>query len=243
MGYPPSRTMKKSAELLEEIRKDVENLESHLPEQVDAMAVARISKLPSKALIYRETLAWRMAELSRDAYEHFVRSNLVSAIVLTRAAVETSAALWYLRSKVTAALHSGTVGDIDEYLMRMLVGVATDPAPMPQQVLPRPIRVKSFLAAVEKDIPEFRHHYGVLCEYAHPNWGGTSFSYSTTDMEKRIVYFSKNPRNVENTKAIGTINLSVALRMFEISYNGIADLLPRFIEICEAHLKGGLQSK
>jgi hypothetical protein len=59
-----------------------------------------MSKLPFKVLGYREALAWRMAELGRAAIEEFEKDKLAAAIVLTRAAVETSAALWYLCGKV-----------------------------------------------------------------------------------------------------------------------------------------------
>lgn len=37
------------------------------------------SKLPFKALLYRASLIWRMAELSRDAYEKFENKRLASA--------------------------------------------------------------------------------------------------------------------------------------------------------------------
>jgi hypothetical protein len=44
------------ASLLNEIRERVELLESNLPRRVDPMAVSPISKLPYKALLYREAL-------------------------------------------------------------------------------------------------------------------------------------------------------------------------------------------
>jgi hypothetical protein len=47
-------------ELMTEIRSRVELLESNLPRRVDAM-VSPDSKLPFKALLYREALIWRMA--------------------------------------------------------------------------------------------------------------------------------------------------------------------------------------
>ena len=38
-----------------------------------------------------------MAQLSRSAVESFEKRKLASAILLTRASMETSAALWYFR--------------------------------------------------------------------------------------------------------------------------------------------------
>src|SRR5437870_10275788 len=100
-------------ELIDEIRARVELLEGSLPRRVDPMAVSPTAKLPFKALSYRETLIWRMDELGRSAFESFENNKLASAILLTRAAVETSAAVWYLCAKVDAAVQSGLVGDID----------------------------------------------------------------------------------------------------------------------------------
>jgi hypothetical protein len=46
--------------------------------------------------------------------------------------VEPSAALWYLRSKVDDAIKSNQIGDIDTYLVKLNVGIATAP-PKPDE--------------------------------------------------------------------------------------------------------------
>jgi len=85
--------MEESVEdLMAEIRGRVEALEGSLPRRVDPMAVSPTAKLPFKALSYREALIWRMVELSRTAFTSFETDKLAAAILLTRAAVETSAA-------------------------------------------------------------------------------------------------------------------------------------------------------
>lgn len=89
---------------------------------------------------------------------------------------------------------------------------------------------------MEKVIPGFSHQYGLLSEYAHPNWAGTSYLYSKIDKERAIADFGHNLRGSDGTKLIGAGNLSVALRIFERSYNRIADLVPAFVELCENRL-------
>jgi hypothetical protein len=226
--------------LMEEIRGRIELLESNLPARVDAMAVSPISKLPYKALLYREALIWRMAELGREALESFEKNKLVSAIVLTRATVETSAALWCLCAKIGAVVKSGVVGDIDDYLTRLMMGTATgasstDPNAT-DPVLPRSIKVGAFLKQVDKDIEGFSHQYGILSEYAHPNWAGTALLYSKHNPEDRCTIFGQNTRG-DSTKNIGVVNLSVALMMFERSYTRVGDLMAAFIALCESRLK------
>jgi hypothetical protein len=224
--------------LLDDIRQSLETLESNLPKLVEAMNVSRFSKLPSKVWFYREALVWRMVELSRTAFENLERDRLVSGVTLTRAAVETSAALWYLCAKVAAAVESDSVGDIDDYLIRLVVGIATDPpATENGEVFPRPIRVDHFLRQADKDIEGFSKQYGILSEYAHPNWAGTVLLYAKHDPEKRLTEFGQNIRMGKNTKGIGAVNLSAALTMFERSYKRIGELIPAFTALSEKNLR------
>jgi hypothetical protein len=226
--------------LMDEIRGRLELLESNLPKRIDAMAVSQASKLPFKVLLYREALIWRMVELGRNAFQSFEQDRLVSAIVLTRAAVETSAALWYLCDKVAVAVELDTVGDLDDYLMKLVVGTATVPqnnTSTTDEALPRPVKVKAFLKQADKDIEGFSHQYGILSEYAHPNWAGTVLLYAKPDPENRLTEFGQNIRKGDSTKRIGVCNLSVALAMFERSYNRITDLLAAFTKLCESRLK------
>ena len=59
------------ASLMDEIRGNLEQLESNLPKRVDGWALSQFSKLPFKVLVCREALSWRMAELGRAAFEEF----------------------------------------------------------------------------------------------------------------------------------------------------------------------------
>jgi hypothetical protein len=229
---------KRLAALTNEIRQSLELLESSLPKQIDGWALSKKTKLPWKVLLYREALIWRIVELGRSALESFGGYRLVSGIVLTRAAVEATAALWYLCAKVASVIDSNMVGDIDEYLMRLSMGTATgwpeDSSSQP--AMPRPIRIGKFLERVEKDIEGFKHQYGVLSEYTHPNWAGTVLLYSSTNKQTAITDFGQNIRGSDSAKAVGIVSLSVALKLFHAKYNRIGDLLPAFIGVCEGQL-------
>jgi hypothetical protein len=214
-------------ELMTEIRGRIEKLDASLPLRVDAM-VSPDSKLPFKALIYREGLIWRMAELSHGAFENFEKNQLALAILETRAAVETSAALWYLHAKLDATLKADAVGDIDDFLMKLSMGSRTD-----TDIMPQAISVLTFVDRVEKDVKGFRQQYDRLCEFAHPNWAGTALLYSKHDQAKLWTDFGANIRRIDGPKQVGVTNLSVALMFFERSYNRIADIMPAFIKLCE----------
>jgi hypothetical protein len=224
--------MDKSIEdLMTEIRGRLELMESSLPSRVDAM-VSPDSKLPFKALLYRASLIWRMAELSRGAFENFEKDRLALAILETRAAVETSAALWYLHAKLDATLKAGAVGDIDDFLMKLSMGSRTD-----TDILPQAISVLTFVDRMEKDAEGFRQQYDRLSEFAHPNWAGTALLYSKPDPPNLWTDFGANIRGIKGPKNVGIVNLSVALMFFERSYNRVADLMPAFIQLCKGQSK------
>jgi hypothetical protein len=229
------------ASLVDEIRGRLELLESSLPRRVDGWALSQLSKLPFKVSVCREALSWRMAEVGRAAYEEFGKDKLAAAIVLTRATLETSAALWYLCVKVAHSVESAEVGDIDDYLMKMSMGIATDPptdAKTGAPAAPRPIRIGKFLDRVEKDINGFNLQYGYLSEYSHPNWAGTVYPYSKFDEQNGTADFGQNIRKPDGTRRMCVRSLGVALLMFERSYNRIADLIPIFTKLCESGLHG-----
>jgi hypothetical protein len=229
--------MQSQAALMDEIRLRLESFESNLPKHLDAFALSPDSKLPSKVLRYRESLIWRIAEVGRAAFHEFTENGLVAGIVLSRAAVETSAALWYLRSKVDDAIKSNEIGDMDTYLVKLNVGRATAPPKLDEGDFPRPVRVGKFLEQVEKVMKGFSEQYGMLSEFAHPNWAGTVFLYSKYRPESLTVEFCQNIRGEDRTREIGVRSLHTALKFFEVTYNNLTDSMPAFVELCQRNLK------
>jgi hypothetical protein len=218
---------------LAEITERLARFERSLPRQIDILALSR-SKLPFKALEYRETLIWRITELGQSALENFEAKKLAAAILLTRAAVETAAALWYLHTKVVAAIKADSVGDIDNYLMRLSLG---HKAPTAKDEFPEAISVLTFLKHVEKELEGYEAQYAAMSEYSHPNYLGTTGMYAHVDKEKMLVNFGANLRGSHAAETIGVMNLSVALLMIDHSYNTMADLMPAFVRLCERDLK------
>lgn len=225
---------------MEEIRLRLKSFESNLPKNLDAFALSPDSKLPAKVLRYRESLIWRITEVGWSAFHEFEENKLVAGIILTRAVVETSAALWYLRSKVDDAIKSNEIGDIDTHLMKLNVGIATVPPKPDEGDWPRPVKIGKFLKEVEKEMEGFSDHYGVLSEFAHPNWAGTVSLYSKFHPENLTIEFGQYARGREHTKELGVSSLHAALGFFEVTYNNLTDSMPAFVELCQRHLKGGV---
>jgi hypothetical protein len=218
--------------LTSEIRDRLDRLEANLQSRLDARDLGTRSQLPFYALYCRETWMWRVVELGRGAFDCFQKEDFASAMVLTRAAMETTAALWTLRGKLEKALKLGTVNisQLGRYLARLRVGQGKD---VVRPCDPKAVHVMDFIRAVDEDCEGFGHQYDRLSEFAHPNWSGTTGLYSRFDHDEALAEFGRNIRGGEGTKGIGLTNLGVALLFFEDIYNRLADLMPAFIELCE----------
>jgi hypothetical protein len=172
-----------------------------------------------------------VTELGGSARESLENGHIASAIVLTRATLETAAALWFLRGKIETCLKNRAVGDIDEYLMRLLMGSRINPEK------PQAVNVLSFVDRVNETVVGFRNNYDILSECAHPNWAGTTGIYATVDMQNRVTAYGRNPITNEAPKAVGLASLATALDIADHVYDGITEMIPEFTILCERNLQ------
>jgi hypothetical protein len=217
--------------LISDVEKHLQTFERSLPRRIDPIALSR-SKLPFRALACREVLIWRVTELGRTALENVHADRLVAAILLTRAAIETTAALWYLSTKLNIALKTGNIGDLDSDLAKLSAGTRN----WKDEGWPEAFNVLKFVDCAEKTFSGFRYAYDALSEYSHPNYLGTTGLYSRTDHKEILIDFGPDAARLKYPKYICALNLSVALRIFEDTYGKLADLMPAFIALCETHL-------
>jgi len=138
---------------------------------------------------------------------------------------------------VDDATKSNQVGDIDTYLVKLNVGIATGPPKVEEGEFPRPLKVGKFLEQVEKVMEGLSEHYGILSEFAHPNWAGTVLLYSKFHPENLTIDFEQYMRNEEQAKKLGVNSLHAALGLFEVTYNNLTESMPAFVELCERNLK------
>ena len=218
-------------ELIKEIRSGLEKLEDGLPTDLDASAVSETAKLPFKALSIRAVLAWRFVDISCSVMRCVDEDRTASAAVLTRAALETGAAVWYLNDRLRRALDTGAVGNTDDCLMKLLLGSRTM-----QEVLPSAINVLTFVDAVNKQVDGVRHQYDELSELAHPNWAGAMNLYCTTNHDERA--FSFGPQDEVTTKTNGKIFavLSGTILIFKYVFEEIDQAMPEFVQLCEREI-------
>ncbi len=222
---------KNVAETLAEARERVSLLTQSLPNCVDPLGISVKSKIPYKVIAYREALIWRTEEIARSACDMYQRNDLAAAILLTRAASENGAAMWFLYELVRKQVEGVFDSELDVRVERLLMGSRNN------SEMPEAMQVLTMLDKAEKAAPGIRKNYESLCEYAHPNWSGTGYLYSKIDKDKILTNFGKNPRGSEGPAGTGLNSLICSLVLFEHAYNAIADILPAFVTACEAAIK------
>jgi hypothetical protein len=72
-------------------------------------------------------------------------------------------------SKIRAALEVGELGDIDHYLMRLLMGSRVDSPPLPSAT-----NVLTFVKHMDREIPGFQQQYERLSE-SQSAWRSSGF--------------------------------------------------------------------
>jgi hypothetical protein len=119
------------------------------PQALDARRTARRSKLPFKATLYRDSLLWRIEELGRSALDAYDRDDHVAGIVLTRATIETIAALNSLH-RLVSRYEGSDIETLDETLMSMLMGSRV------RDDRPDAINILNAIDKLTKTLPAFR---------------------------------------------------------------------------------------
>jgi hypothetical protein len=212
---------------LDEAWARVKILTESLPSIGDPRSISVCAKIPFKVIHFRESLFWRTEEFARCACDLYEKGNIGPAIVLTRAIAENAAAVWYLMEIIETNCADIDVDDLDEQVMKLLMGHRTN------DEMPAAINVLTMLRKADRQISGILSAYESLSEFAHPNWSGTAGLYSKADHEKILVHFGKNARLSEAPLNIGLNSLVGALMTFEFAYNKISDLMPDFISKCE----------
>ncbi len=217
--------MEDNAVILQEVRQYADILASSLPDRIQFAALTLESKLPSKAFVLRELLIHRVSPLASAAVDLFELDQVIPAVVLTRAVVETVAVLYSLHERLERFTDDKNSSELDDFLYRCLLGSRNQPD------LPDPINILTFVDRVEKTIPEFRSVYDSLCEYTHPNWAGTFGSFGKIDMERFELKLGPTKRT--RAMSTGVKALSGALMIFRVYYNDSAELVQQLNDYFE----------
>jgi hypothetical protein len=152
---------------------------------------------PLRAVVFREACLHRIAEISESAYQAFAKDNLIVALILSRAVMETEALYWGFISELEEALKSRNIERIRKFLTGCLIGVKSPQlkllkSPENVDLIIDPTNILTFIDKMSKKITHYRLHYDSLSEFSNPNAAGTVDAYVSLDHEARVARLGKN---------------------------------------------------
>jgi len=184
------------------------------------------SKLPFKADSLRNILLYRVSELADDSCKLFRLERHVSASILTRSIIETAALLFLLNKKIKYTIDYDNITDIDAFLIKALLGSRNKL----DDLMPVAINVLTTIDHTDAHYEGFKDAFEYLCEFSHPNWAGSLGSYGNIDLNVPGLDLVSAKEKFDGKSGIRA--LIISLQIVIDTYDGIADLLPEFVAIC-----------
>lgn len=205
----------KETEHLNRAKELAESVRASLPAEVREGSLTLNSKLPFKAISFRELLIHRLSELVDVSIQLCESNQLVPSFVTTRAVVETTAILFGLYQKTVEFNKTKDVEAFDQFLMKGMFGSKDPEGPV------QPHNILTAVDHLEKQSKGFRHMYDILCEFTHPNYDGVMGSYGWVDESKHIIYLGKQYQELPAFVAVSP--LVICMELFKEYYNKLSE--------------------
>lgn len=216
-----------------EVEKKLQRLETRLPEVINREHVSDISKTALKAYLIRASLLYRYYDLGKNSERLSKEGAVISALILTRAAFETAALLYYTYSKIDAAVKTGDMREIDDILMRIMFGEKQQDANISA------VNILTVIDLLDKEmeklgVPHVRALYDGLCEFAHPNLSGTFGAYAdATEDDPFHCAFGVKPERLDANMPLPLLYTS--LLILEKCDEDLIEILPKFTKLHESN--------
>jgi hypothetical protein len=159
------------------------------------------SKIAWKLATYQHALLHRIVVLADGAALAWNGQNSLSAMLITRAFMETIALFWSLRLDAEHFLESQNLGALSDladhgiFASRDEEWVKLHPEMKAKSVL-------KFIDRFNKTADGFRGHYDRLSERCHPNSQGHNFFFATLDRSSGTVTYEDERNSKQNAHTI-----------------------------------------
>ena len=196
--------------------------------------VAHKWKAPWRALLLRESVAWRLQDLLDQSYALYLSSSLLGARILLRSAFETLAVLIYLNQ----AMRGVVAEKIDfhafsETTTSLLLG-SRDKSTQHESV-----NILTVLQKANRRYSGLEDWYAALSESAHPNYEGMVLGYSKDDPKNFLTTFENRWAALYGQRHPSDI--LACLAVFEGEYNdewpAAFEALEQWIEVHDERLE------
>jgi hypothetical protein len=196
--------------------------------------VAHKWKAPWRALVLRESVAWRLHDLLEQSLLLSRQEHLLGARILLRSAFETLAVLIYLNRSVRAVI-AGTLDfqEFSEKTSKIILGSRNKTTNYEQ------VSILTVLQSADKRYPGLYKSYEALSESAHPNCDGMLLGYSTSDRNNHVTRFEN--KWLERYGPSHEDGIMVCLSIFADEYDNESvnalEALEKWLEVNDPQLK------
>jgi hypothetical protein len=174
--------------------------------------IAHKWKSPWRALLLRESVAWRLQDLLEQSYALYSTSSLLGARILLRSGFETVAILIYINQAMRNVVEEKL--NFHEFSMittKLLLG-SRDKTTKHES-----INILTVLQKADKRYPGLEKWYAALSESAHPNYEGMVLGYSKDDPENFVTTFENHWAELYSQRHAES--LMACISVFEAEYN------------------------
>ena len=219
-----------------ELEKKLRCLKARLPEVINRKNVSDISKTALKAYLIHASLLSRYYDLAKSSESLSKEAAVIPALILARAAFETAALLYYTYTKIDAVVKTGDVSEIDDILMRIMVGEKRQQITEDANI--SAVNILTVIDLLDKEmkklgVQDVRALYDDLCEFAHPNFSGTLGAYvDTTEDNPFHCAFGVKPKCLDADMPLPILYTS--LLILEKCDEDFIEILPKFTKLHES---------
>ncbi len=219
-----------------ELEKKLQRLEARLPEVINRENVSDISKTALKAYLIHASLLYRYYDLAKNSESLSKEAAVIPALILARAAFETSALLYYTYTKIYAVVKTGDMSEIDDILMRIMFGEKRQQITEDANI--SAVNILTVIDLLDKEMKKLgvqgvRALYDDLCEFAHPNFSGVLGTYAdATEDNPFHCAFDVEPKRLDADMPLPFMYTS--LLILEKCDGDLIEILPKFTKLHES---------
>ena len=172
-------------------------------------------------------MIWRIHELGETAVECFDQNRAAAGMILVRGLFESALVIFLVELKMSK-FEPSQHNELKALLSKLWAGEGND------SILLNPVKPTKIIGYL-KDLQGIKKVYDSLSNYSHPNRSAQRLS-SVYDSETTVMTFGNFPKN---SIEFGAGVLCETLRLVEISYNSITELMSDFTAKCEIAVAEG----
>ena len=197
-------------------------------------AVAHKWKAPWRALLLRESVAWRFQDLLEQSYALSKSDGVLGARILLRSAFETVAVLIYLNKGMRSVVAGQqNFHAFSEKTSKLLLGSRDNTTSHES------ISILTVLGGADKRYPGLMDWYVALCETAHPNYEGMLLGYSIADYQNHVTTFQNRWKELYGKTHENALNacLIVFVAEYDAEWPAAMEALEKWLEAHDSELE------